>query len=55
VRARRVRHGRFTRLVIRYRYHHRRVTDTRVLRHAPGDEYLPRGYWSWGWGKYETG
>ena len=43
----RPRHGRFTRLTLKYRYRGRRYADRRGLRHMPGGDGYPA---SWVWG-----
>lgn len=50
VRARRPRHGRFTRMTIKFRFHGRYRYDHRSLAHSPASEYEGEyfpGYWYW--------
>ena len=46
VRVFRPRHGRFTRMTIRYRYRGRGYVDRRATRHTPGGDGYP-GAWVW--------
>jgi hypothetical protein len=43
----RPRHGRFTRLTLKYRYRGKRYVDRRAAQHIPGGDGFP-GAWVWG-------